>query len=157
MPDVERPRIMTLRRAALLACAAAALVVAAVNSRAIMPEHGRKETAAASNVAARSATARAAPNLAGFADIVDTVKPAVIGVRVALPAHLSGDDDGELSFDDFRRKFGSPQDAPDDSQSAPKGRRGQSERAVLVSQGSGFFISADGYAVTNHRLVGNSK
>lgn len=156
MPDVNRPRIMTLRRSALLMCAPVALVIA-VNSRAIMPDHGRKEAAAASNVAASSATARAAPNLTGFADIVDTVKPAVIAVRVLLPAHLSGDDDGELSFDDFRRKFGSPQDAPDDSQSAPKGRRGQSERAVLVSQGSGFFISADGYAVTNHRLVGNSK
>src|SRR5882724_3605447 len=105
MPDARRPRIMTLRRSALLVCAAVALVVAAVNSRAFMPDHGRKEaaTAAASNVAASSATARAAPNPGGFADIVDTVKPAVIAVRVLLPAHLNGDDGGELSFDDFRR------------------------------------------------------
>ena len=163
MSDVKPPRIMTLRRSALLVCAAIALVVAAANSRAIMPgndqSHAQKEAASAavSNVAASNAAARAAPNPAGFADIVDTVKPAVIGVRVSLPAHLGGDDD-EMSFDDFRRKFGSPQGNPDDRpQSAPNGRHGRSERAVLISQGSGFFISADGYAVTNHRLVGDSK
>jgi len=159
MPDVKRPRIMTLRRSALLACAVIALV-AAVNSRAIIPDHGQKEAASAavSNVAASNAAARAVPHLAGFADIVDSVKPAVIGVRVSLSADLSGDDDQNLSFDRFRRKFGSPQETPDDApQSAPDGRHGQSARAVLVSQGSGFFISADGYAVTNHRLVGNSK
>src|SRR5437879_5996958 len=128
MPDVKPPRIMTLRRSALLVCAAIALVVAAANSRAIMPgngqSHAQKEAASAavsnvatSNAAASNVAARVAPNPAGFADIVDTVKPAVIGVRVSLPAHLGGDDD-EMSFDDFRRKFGSPQETPDD---APQG------------------------------------
>jgi serine protease Do len=147
-------KIMTLRRSAFVVCAGVALMVAAANSRAIMPGNDQgnvqKEAAAVPQVAAR-----AAPNPVGFADIVDAVKPAVIGVRVSLPVGLNDED--EESLDRFLYEFAPPKKAPEDSQGAPEGRRGQSGRAVLVSQGAGFFISADGYAVTNNHLVGKSK
>src|SRR5262249_58553771 len=43
----------------------------------------------------------------------------------------------------FFRRFGSP----DGSQQMPRGRQ------FGTAQGSGFFISADGYAVTNNHVV----
>ncbi len=74
----------------------------------------------------------------GFADIVEKVKPAVISVRVKLERPASagpGDDDLPFPpgspFERFFRKFGGP--------NAPGGKE------VVTGQGSGFFISADGY------------
>src|SRR5580698_5303700 len=82
----------------------------------------------------------------GFADIVEKVKPAVISVRVKLERPASagpGDDDLPFPpgspFERFFRKFGGP--------NAPGGKE------VVTGQGSGFFISADGYAGTNNHVV----
>jgi serine protease Do len=150
MREAKWPRIMTLRRSAFIVCAGIVLIVAAVNSRAIISSSGRNGTAPASAALA----AGMAPNRASFADIVATVKPAVIGVRVSRPVGL--DDDNDESLDRFLYEFAPPKKTPEDLPGAPQGR-GQSGRAVLVSQGAGFFISADGYAVTNNHLLGNSK
>ena len=47
----------------------------------------------------------------------------------------------------FFRRFGMPDGAmPDDQRAQPRGR-------MVTGQGSGFFISADGYAVTNNHVV----
>src|SRR6266436_3078752 len=86
---------------------------------------------------------------AGFADVVDRVKPAVISVRVKFDAGKSGKEISRLSKDSrsgraFRR-FGQP-----DTPGARSSSRG---RNILTGQGSGFFISADGYAVTNFHVV----
>jgi serine protease Do len=67
----------------------------------------------------------------GFADVVDKVKPAVISVRVRIEAGRRGKEISRLS-----------KDSP-----------GTRSRNVLTGQGSGFFISADGYAVTNFHVV----
>ncbi|AUX79634.1 MULTISPECIES: Do family serine endopeptidase [Sinorhizobium] len=88
----------------------------------------------------QSSTVRAAPNAVqrpsaaepgDFADIVAQVKPAVISVRVEIDAAqqqaAAQDDDGTAD--------------PDDGQ------------GPLMGEGSGFFISADGYAVTNNHVV----
>ncbi len=91
----------------------------------------------------------------GFADIVEKVKPAVISVRVKLDATASaqGRNDNDLPlppgspFERFFRRFGLPDDM---SPNIPRGPRG---RNFSVGQGSGFFISADGYAVTNNHVV----
>jgi serine protease Do len=83
-----------------------------------------------------------------FADLVETVKPAVIGVQTKL-AESADDDQGrrQSPLDRFARPL-DPR-SPDD----PRKRPGRS----LTAQGSGFFISADGYAVTNNHVVeGNS-
>src|SRR5208282_1273912 len=39
----------------------------------------------------------------------------------------------------------------------PNNGEGNSGRQVATGQGSGFFISADGYAVTNNHVVQNAK
>src|SRR5258707_12969897 len=85
----------------------------------------------------------------GFAEVVDRVKPAVISVRVKFDAGKSGKEISRLSKDSrsgrsFRR-FGQP-----DTSGARSSSRG---RNILTGQGSGFFISADGYAVTNFHVV----
>jgi serine protease Do len=93
----------------------------------------------------------------GFADIVEKVKPAVVSVRVKMNGgtRMMGFE-GDLPFpkgspmDRFFRQFGSPDDgAPGNqgNQGAPGGRN------MITGQGSGFFISADGYAVTNNHVV----
>jgi serine protease Do len=92
----------------------------------------------------------------GFADIVERVKPAVIGVRVKGD-QLSqrdrmqfNDDRGNRNLppglEQFFRRFGSP-----GMPNFPRGRQFSS------AQGSGFFISADGYAVTNNHVVERGK
>jgi serine protease Do len=83
----------------------------------------------------------------GFADVVEKVKPAVFAVRVQV------EDEGDRgtatpggqqkrSF----RGFGIPNAAPD-THAPPRYQR------TGKAQGSGFFISADGYAVTNEHVI----
>src|SRR6202050_3653674 len=87
------------------------------------------------------------------ADIVEKFNPSVISVRVKLerPAN-SGLTDDDLPFppgspfERFFRKFG-----------APNGPGGPGGKEVVTGQGSGFFISADGYAVTNNHVVQNAE
>jgi serine protease Do len=89
----------------------------------------------------------------GFADIVAKVKPAVISVRVKMerPASSQSNNGGEQEipfppgspFERFFRRFGMP-----NPRSGPE---------VITGQGSGFFISSDGYAVTNNHVVENAE
>jgi serine protease Do len=89
----------------------------------------------------------------GFADIVEKVKPAVISVKVKMNAPgetFSLNEDNPLRgtpFEDFFRRFG--QDAPRFGERQARPQR----RQYTLGQGSGFFISADGYAVTNNHVV----
>jgi serine protease Do len=85
----------------------------------------------------------------GFADIVEKVKPAVMSVRVKINGgpQLSSDEGGQMprGFERFFRRFGQ-EGMPDMQGPNQRGPR-------RAGQGSGFFISADGYAVTNNHVV----
>jgi serine protease Do len=106
---------------------------------------------------ANAATTQAQQGPAGFADLIAKVKPAVISVRVKVNQSVDEDSpntsDRELQpymqgspFEKFFRQFG---------ENGPRGleRRGMQPHQMITGVGSGFFISADGYAVTNNHVV----
>jgi len=94
---------------------------------------------------------------AGFADLIEKVKPAVISVRVkieqgdqtvgngGMQKQQFGGNNEELRK--FFRQFGMP--------NMPSGEG--TRRQFITGLGSGFFISADGYAVTNFHVVDHAK
>ena len=113
-----------------------------------------------------------APKAPGFADVVEKVSPAVVSVRVKSRVESTSDNPGSLfgggpngffnfdgqGFEDlpdghplkrFFREF-----RRDDGPRAERRERRQGrERFRPSSQGSGFFISEDGYLVTNNHVI----
>src|SRR6266446_2197516 len=69
----------------------------------------------------------------GFADMVEQVKPSVISVKVTMKEKASG----------------ASNKSDEDGSGSPMERR----HGEMMGQGSGFFISSDGYAVTNNHVV----
>ncbi|WP_279477851.1 Do family serine endopeptidase [Aureimonas sp. SK2] len=94
----------------------------------------------------------------GFADVVEKVSPAVVSVRVREQVRPASDDGSraESPFDNLpenhplRRffEFGNPGMPGSPDRQAPR----RSPRQGMA-QGSGFFISDDGYLVTNNHVV----
>jgi serine protease Do len=87
-------------------------------------------------------------HMLSFADIVDKVKPAVVSVRTKSEAPQTTADDESSDIPPnmerfFRRFFGDQAPGPN---RIPRNRRSS-------GQGSGFFISADGYVVTNNHVI----
>ena len=152
-PVPATPRkILKPRRLALLGTVAAlGMAVLAGGSYGYLPVN------ASLTSPALAAEATATPP--GFADLVAKVKPAVISVRVkidqtddksAMLQQNRMDSDQGSPFDQLPREFGFRM---------PRGmQQGMPQRHhVITGEGSGFFISADGYAVTNNHVVDHAE
>ncbi len=93
---------------------------------------------------------------ASFADLVAKVKPAVVSVRVKIDesAKMTGLDQNNQDNTPFTP--GSPMDKffQQFGQNLPNGIQ---RHQTVTGMGSGFFISPDGYAVTNNHVVDSAK
>ena len=105
---------------------------------------------------AASTVAPAAIGPMSFADVVERVKGAVVSVKVKI-AQVSATDD-EQSGDTPSFPKGSPMEkffkefGGKPGQDGPRGQ-GPQPHGGGMAQGSGFFISADGYLVTNNHVI----
>jgi serine protease Do len=154
--STKRRKVLTPRRGILLAS------VAGLGAAVLLAGPGYHALNAPAWTSSARAAETAAQHPAGFADLVAKVKPAVISVRVKMEAsaEMTGatrndDNDGspqqpgspmEKFFQQFGQQFG--QNGPNAAQ--PRHR-------IITGEGSGFFISADGYAVTNNHVVDHAK
>jgi serine protease Do len=140
-----RPSLLSARKFALMASVVAGLGAAAYG---FGPSHNPADIFSSPAHAQVNNEVRKVEKPVGFADIVERVKPSVISVKVNINEKVAKDDSSNddspfqpgSPMERFFRRFGAPEGMP----------RG---RGAVTGQGSGFFISADGYAVTNNHVV----
>jgi len=167
LPRYETETIMTeqnsapkspqtrFRSRALLGTALAALIVGGIAGQAVVGSH--------TPAYADAVRVQPSAQLPSFADLVDKVKPAVVSVRVkststeADDAAAGPDTFGFPSPDQFppgspmERFFRQFQDQRGPQGQSPRMQRPRAHQSVAL--GSGFFISEDGYVVTNNHVV----
>jgi serine protease Do len=146
---LKKPRVLSARRFVLLATTIASLGAAVLVVAPGLNLPAGYPAALAQNLSEQAHKLQAP---VGFADIVEKVKPAVISVRVKVDGGSQttglGANDVPPGLREFFRRYGMP-DMPNGPESMPRGRG----HNMITGQGSGFFISADGYAVTNNHVV----
>jgi len=159
-PTPQTRKLLSARRLVLLAS------VAALGAAALFAGPG----APTSNLTGFISPVRAAETVrpTGFADVVEKVKPAVISVRVKLDNRggeqttFNNNNDDDNGGNDNR---GPAPGSPMERFFRQFGERGvpgmppqrDPRRNFSMAQGSGFFISADGFAVTNNHVVDHAQ
>jgi serine protease Do len=165
MRNIERPSLKTVLQTTTVAGLAAVMLASGIPAQIIQ-----------SYAAPVTVTAPQAPS---FADVVSAVSPAVVSVRVQSDAKVASSDDSNFSFnfggpgfdqlpDDhplkrFFREFGGQMPGGPGDRNQDRAERGgprerdrgdnRPHRLRPTAQGSGFFISEDGYLVTNNHVV----
>ncbi|UCI06754.1 Do family serine endopeptidase [Mesorhizobium sp. B1-1-8] len=141
-------------------------LLAAVASLAVVGAVGAGALATGTAPVLADAVRVQAPQVPSFADVVERVSPAVVSVKVKAKIQPTADDgsDDQDGFDNLpdnpqlRRFFkefrGFGDQGGQQFGMRPFGHRNRGNGEPRpVAQGSGFFISEDGYLVTNNHVV----